>query len=91
LTIENLGYNTNNVAELWGLLKGLQVTKDQRMNFLIAEGDSQIIINLLSHLLNGADPERISRELENHKWLDQNKIISSTLVGNYPLPHSKEF
>jgi hypothetical protein len=63
---------------------------DQGMNFLIAEGDSQIIINLLSHLLNGADPERISPELETHKWVDQNKNNSSTSVGNHPLPRSKE-
>jgi ribonuclease HI len=56
----NLGHNTNNAAELWGLLKGLQAAKDQGINFLIAEGDSQIIINLLSHLLNGAEPENIS-------------------------------
>jgi hypothetical protein len=39
-TVGNLGHNTNNAADLWGLLKGLQTTMDQGMNFLIAEGDS---------------------------------------------------
>jgi hypothetical protein len=34
--------------------------KDQGLSPIIAEGDSQIVINLLSHLLNGADPEKIS-------------------------------
>jgi ribonuclease HI len=55
-----LGHNTNNATELWGLLKGLHAAKDQGIHFLIAEGDSQIIINLLSHLLNGAELEKIS-------------------------------
>jgi ribonuclease HI len=56
----NLGHNTNNAAEIWGFLKGLQAAKEQGLNLLIAEGDSQIVINLLSHLLNGAEPEKIS-------------------------------
>jgi len=60
LTTRNLGYNTNNAAELWGLLKGIQGTKYQGIIFLIVEGDSHIIINLLSHLLNGAYLENIS-------------------------------
>jgi hypothetical protein len=34
--------------------------QDQEIFPIIAEGDSQIVINLLSHLLNGADPEKIS-------------------------------
>jgi hypothetical protein len=41
-------------------LHGLQAAKDQEIFPIIAEGDSQIVINLLSHLLNGADPEKIS-------------------------------
>jgi ribonuclease HI len=57
----NLGHNTNNAAEIWGLLKGLQAAKEQELFPIIAEGDSQIVINLLSHLLNGADPEKISQ------------------------------
>jgi hypothetical protein len=37
---------------------------------IIAEGDSQIVINLLSHLLNGADPEKISP-----RWRLMNGIL----------------
>jgi hypothetical protein len=46
--------------EIWGFLKGLQAAKENRLNLLIAEDDAQIVINLLTHLLNGADPEKIS-------------------------------
>jgi hypothetical protein len=60
ITARNLGHNTNNAVEIWGLLKGLQAAKEQGLSLLIVEGDSQIVINLLSHLLNGADPEKIS-------------------------------
>jgi ribonuclease HI len=56
----NIGYNTNNVAEIWGRLRGLQATKDQKLFPIIAEGDSQIVIHLLSRLMNGANPEKIS-------------------------------
>jgi ribonuclease HI len=56
----NIGYNTNNAGELWGLLRGLQVDKDHELFPIIVEGDSQIVIHLLSRLMNGADPEKIS-------------------------------
>jgi ribonuclease HI len=56
----NMGHNTNNIVELWGMLKGLQAALDQGLKLLFVEGDSQIIINLLSHLLNGADLEWVS-------------------------------
>jgi ribonuclease HI len=56
----NLGHNTNNAAEIWGLLYCLQASKEQKLFPIIAEGDSQIVINLLYHLLNGEDLEKIS-------------------------------
>jgi hypothetical protein len=56
---------------------------------LIAEGDSQIVINLLSHLLNGADPEKIISKLETHEWALQNKINSPASTGNPPIPCKK--
>jgi hypothetical protein len=46
--------------EIWGFLKGLQAAKENKLNLLIAEDDAQILINLLTHLLNGEDPEKIS-------------------------------
>jgi ribonuclease HI len=60
ISIGNLGHSTNNAAEIWGLLKGLQEAKEKGLNLLIAEDDSQIVINLLYHLLNGANLEKIS-------------------------------
>jgi ribonuclease HI len=70
ITAVNLGHNTNNAVEIWGLLKGLQVAKEQGISLLIVEGDSQIVINLLSHLLNGVDPEKISPS-----WRLMNRLI----------------
>jgi ribonuclease HI len=55
-----LGHSTNNVVELWGLIKGLQLAIKNDFTKLIVEGDSQIIINLLRRILNGANPDRIS-------------------------------
>jgi ribonuclease HI len=58
--MRNLGHNANNVMEIFGFLKGLQVAKEPGINLLIAEDDAQIVINLFTHLLNGADPGKIS-------------------------------
>jgi len=76
----NLGHKTNNVVEIWGLLRGLQAAKDQEIFLIIAEGDSQIVIRLLCHLLNGADPEKISPS-----WRLMNGIlkIKSILQPNW--------
>jgi hypothetical protein len=60
ITTENLVHNTNNSAEVWGLLVGLQAAMELDPFPIISEGDSQIVINILSHLLNGADPEKLS-------------------------------
>jgi ribonuclease HI len=56
----NLGHSTNNAAELWGLIRGLQLAIDYNFTKLIVEGDSQVIINLLRRILNGANPDRMS-------------------------------
>jgi ribonuclease HI len=55
-----IGHSTNNVAELWGLTEGIQMAIKHNFSKLIVEGDSQIIINLLWKILNGANPDRIS-------------------------------
>jgi ribonuclease HI len=72
----NLGHNTNNAVEIWGLLRGLQAAKDQEIFPIIVEGDSQIVIHLLCHLLNGADPEKISPSWRLMNGLPQNQIHS---------------
>jgi ribonuclease HI len=56
----SLGHTTNNVAELWGLTRGLQLAIEHNFTKLIVEGDSLVITNLFGKILNGADPERIS-------------------------------
>jgi ribonuclease HI len=55
-----LGHATNNAAELWALIKGLQIASQNNYNKLIVEGDSQVIIGLLKRLLHGANPDKIS-------------------------------
>jgi ribonuclease HI len=50
---KNLEYDTNNFIEVWGLIKGVQLALDQSLTFLIIEGDSKIIIDLATKILNG--------------------------------------
>jgi ribonuclease HI len=56
LIAENLGCDTNNSAEIWGLIRGVQMALDQNLTCLIIEGDSKIIIDLATKILNGRDP-----------------------------------
>jgi ribonuclease HI len=55
-----LGENSNNVAELTSLLRGLQIAVQHQLHWLIIEGDSQVIIQLVSKILHGMPPGRIS-------------------------------
>jgi ribonuclease HI len=55
-----LGHSTNNAAELWGLIKGLQLAIKNNFTKILVEGDSQVIISLLRRILNGANPDSIS-------------------------------
>jgi hypothetical protein len=47
IMVGSLGHSTNNVAELWGLIKGLQLAIKSNYTKVIVEGDSQVIISLL--------------------------------------------
>jgi ribonuclease HI len=60
LTVGNIGYDTNNSVEIWGLVKGVKMALDQNLTHLIIEGDSKIIIDLATKLLNGRDPGKIT-------------------------------
>ena len=60
LNAGNLGYDTNNSAEIWGLIKGVQMALDQNLTCLIIEGDSKIIIDLATKILNGRDTGKIT-------------------------------
>jgi ribonuclease HI len=60
ITAGSLGENTNNVAELTSLVRGLQSAVLHQFHRLIIEGDSQVIIQLISKILHGKPPCRIS-------------------------------
>jgi ribonuclease HI len=60
LIVENLGCDTNNSTEIWGLIKGVKMALDQNLNCLIIEGDSKIIIDFATKILNGRDPWKIT-------------------------------
>jgi ribonuclease HI len=56
----NLGFNSNNSVELWGLIRGIQLASSLNLNQLIIEGDSQVIISLATKIINGSDPAKVS-------------------------------
>jgi ribonuclease HI len=60
LTAGYLGETTNNVAEITGLLQGLRVAATLSSHKIILEGDSQIIIQLITKILHGGNPQKIS-------------------------------
>jgi ribonuclease HI len=51
-----LGFNTNNVVELWSLLRGIKIATYHHYNKIIVEGDSQIIVQLITKILHGEHP-----------------------------------
>eukprot|EP00253_Pinus_taeda_P008598 PITA_08598 len=79
----SIGWNTNNAAELEGLLLGLQIAHHQSFMPLIVEGDSQIIINMASKLQQGSAAQKVSRSwrmatrLESLQTLLQNNKSTS--------------
>jgi ribonuclease HI len=60
LTTEIMGFDTNNSVEIWGLIKEVQLALDHNLTFLIIEGESKVIIDLETKILNGRDPEKIT-------------------------------
>jgi len=78
----NIGWDTNNSAEIEGLWQGLLVARSLNLQPLIAEGDSQIIINMEMRIQNGSQTRKvadswrlearlnnIAHELHNHRAL----------------------
>jgi ribonuclease HI len=55
-----LGDTTNNVAELTGLLRGLQSAIGKGHHQIILEGDSQVIIGLATKLIHGGNLDKAS-------------------------------
>eukprot|EP00253_Pinus_taeda_P002560 PITA_02560 len=59
----NIGWDTNNAAELEGLWQGLSIARELNLYPLIVEGDSQIIINMATHIQNGSHTRKVA-----HSW-----------------------
>jgi ribonuclease HI len=74
-----IGDTTNNVAELTGLLRGLQTAIAKGHQRIILEGDSQIIIRLVTRILHGCNPDKITPSWRLHGLLAD--------FGHYLQPH----
>ena len=78
----NIGWDTNNSAELEGLWQGLLLSRHYGFHPLEVEGDSQILIAMENQLLNGtrahktANSWRLEARLEAiEHWLHTNRAI----------------
>jgi ribonuclease HI len=60
ISVGSLGYDLNNAADLWALIKGLTLSHHHGYHQIVVEGDSQIILNMLTKLLHGSSLENIS-------------------------------
>jgi len=60
ITAGYLIFNKNNVAELCNLLKGINLAISHNIIQLIVEGESQVIIQLISKIIHGPHPSEIS-------------------------------
>ena len=49
----SIGNNTNNMAELEGLINGISWALDKNKTLLLMEGDSRVIINISRRLQHG--------------------------------------
>eukprot|EP00253_Pinus_taeda_P008595 PITA_08595 len=79
----SIGWNTNNVAELEGLWKGLNITQKEGFSPLIVEGDSQILINMVTKIQQGTEAQKVSRSWRMvtrlellQSWLRDNRAIT---------------
>eukprot|EP00253_Pinus_taeda_P003713 PITA_03713 len=82
----SIGWNTNNAAELEGLWRGLNLAYIQRLTPLIVEGDSQIIIDMITKIQQGKEVQNVSNSwrlatrLETlQAWLRNHNAISSNI------------
>lgn len=89
-----IGWNTNNVAELEALWKGLTLAQQGNYFPLIVEGDSQLLINMALKLQQGSQVHKISsswrlasRLEQIQHWLQENRAVSFKHIkrdGNKP-------
>jgi hypothetical protein len=59
------------VAELTGLLRGLQKATAKGHHKILLEGDSQVIIRLATKILHGSNPDKISPSWRLHSLLTE--------------------
>lgn len=79
-----LGETTNNAAELTGLLQGLQATIDRHRHKLILEGDSQIVIQLITKILHGENSLKISPNWRLSRLLEEFGSLLRTNLNIIP-------
>lgn len=82
----NIGWDTNNSAELEGLWQGLILSRQNNFSPLEVEGDSQILINIDKHLLNGSHAKKIAmswRLEERLEALEQELSNNKAITFNY--------
>eukprot|EP00253_Pinus_taeda_P008458 PITA_08458 len=79
----SIGWNTNNVAELEGLWRGLFMAQREGLLPLIVEGDSQLLINMAIKIQQGTEAQKVSRSWRMvsrlellQSWLKDNKAIT---------------
>eukprot|EP00253_Pinus_taeda_P022503 PITA_22503 len=81
------GWDTNNSAELEGLWKGLLIAQERNLFPIIVEGDSQILIQMATKILQGSPSSKVcnswrmaQRLLHMERWISGNRAISFTHV-----------
>jgi ribonuclease HI len=85
-----LGETTNNVAELTGSLRGLQAALMKDYRNIILEGDSQVIIHLITQILNGKMPSKISPSWRLSGLLEDFKNLLTPALSIVPVHVKRE-
>jgi ribonuclease HI len=76
-----LGINSNNAAELWALIKGLQIAQRLQFKKLIAEGDSNLIIHLITKLQWGTAASKLSGHCRLEAWICSPWFLLPSIPG----------
>ena len=56
-----MGIESNNAVEVEGLMQGFQMTKENNWNPLIVEGDSQVIIQMVTNIHQGNSSANVDK------------------------------
>ena len=56
----NIGFNSNNAAELEGMIAGLTIVDNNSILPVIVEGDSAIVLTLAAKLLHGTSVSKVT-------------------------------